>query len=576
MPIQKAKLVQAKSKSAVVAHWQRRSAGEGRFAVVTLFVAALAVVTIWGLWRYASAAAESAAANGPPVRVGVVADSTHVRVLAYSGFDIVSSAGRSVFTCAGQNVLRFSAAGGQPGAFFYYVVVSEFEKRKKPEARRLLTQLRDVLKVGMEILEVSDRLILPRDRAGLGDRLLVAVGPFDDLKLADQWNQYLSQTYRSYLVKDTSKRASGEILLYDHKDGLLARMKDSLTIRLKDEKQLISAEALQSAAAGWSSAKRTSPRYRGTIEIRLNDQARLTAINTLLLEEYVKGIVPSEIGGESPYESLKAQAIAARSEAYHKLGLEHHINDLYDFCGKVHCQNYLGVEEQTPASVRAVDETRGQVLVYQNQVIDAVYCHSCGGVSADSADVWRSLNFPFFQAVYDRRFWRSLANLSSEQSADAWLSSRPDVFCNSDQRGFPDYAKKYFRWTRRMSGAALQRAVNETQNVGQVLDLQVIERTESGRVRVLRVVGSKTSIPFTGSEKICALFNDLPSSFFILRVDHDTAEPHAVKSATIQGGGFGHGVGMCQMGAYMMAKRGYLSLDILSHYYPKTTIRKIY
>jgi len=574
MAIARARLVRPSPVDA--ARWQRRNAGEGRFAALTLAVITALVVAAWGVWRFVGdAVAESVTSDGPQVRVGVVGDSTHVRVIAYGAFDLMSSAGRTVFTCAGPNVLRFSAVGGQAGTFYYYVVVTEFDKRKKPEARRLLGQLRDVLKVGMEILEVSDRLALPRDRAALRDCLLVAIGPFDDLKLADQWNRYLSQTYRSYIVKDTSKRASGEIQLFDHSDRLLARMKDSLSIRLKDDKQLLSVEPLQSPAAGWSLLKRTSPRYRGTLEIRLNDRGRLTAINTLPLEEYIKGVVPSEIGGQSPYESLKAQAIAARSEAYHKLGLEHHINDLYDFCGKVHCQNYLGVEEQTVASVRSVEETRGQVLVYGDQVIDAVYCHSCGGVSADSRDVWKSGNYPFYQAVYDRRFWRS-SNLSSERSTDAWLSSRPDVFCNPDQRGFPDYAKKYFRWTRRMEGAALQRAVADAQNVGQVLNLEVVERAESGRVRVLRVVGSKGSVRFTGSEKICALFNNLPSSFFVLSVENDAAAPHAVKSVTIRGGGFGHGVGMCQMGAYMMAKRGYLCADILAHYYPKTTIRKIY
>lgn len=573
MSTEKARMVRAKSRSAP-GGWQRRRRGDNRFAVLTVAAVVLSVGAIWELWRYAGAAAEPAV-NGPPVRVGVVPDAAHLRLIAYGAFDLSSSAGRAVFTCAGPNVLRFSAVGGQPGTFYYYVAVCDFEKRKKPEARRLLSQLREALKVGMEILEVSDRMIFPRDRVGMSDRLLVAVGPFDDLNLADQWNRYFQQSYRSYIVKDTSKRASGEIQLYDHNDRLLARMKDSLLVRVKDENQLLSVEPLANPGPGWSGQKRTLPRYRGTIEIRLNDQGRLMAINTPSLEEYVNGVVPSEILGSAPYEALKAQAIAARSEAYHKLGLEHHINDLYDFCGKVHCQNYLGVEEQSLASVRAVAETRGQMLTYQNQVIDAVYCHSCGGVSADSADVWRSLNFPFFQAVCDQRFWRA-ANLSSEQAANTWLSSRPDVFCNPEQQGFPDYAKKHFRWTRRMEAAALQRAAGNVQNIGPILDLQVAERAESGRVRVLRVTGAKGSLRFTGSEKICALFNDLPSSFFVLDVEHDATSPNAVKSVTIRGGGFGHGVGMCQMGAYMMARRGYSCADILLHYYPKTTIRQIY
>jgi len=600
MILGKTKLVVAKPKS--TGAWQHRRVGEGRFAAITLVVAALTVVLIWSLWRpEGEAASPTAEPNGRPVRIGLVSDSTHVRLIAYGGFDLFSSAGRAVFTCAGPNVLRFSAAPGSADAAYYYVVIFDMEKRSKPMAFSLLAALRDKYKVGSEVLEVSQRLILPRDRAGQGDRLVVAVGPFEDLKLAEQWKQYLSdfsvagqwlqylsslrlaeerrkylwEAHQVYIVKDTGKRASGEIHLYDHSDQLLARMKDSLTIRLHDDRQTLSVEALQSSASGWSLRRRTTPRHQGSLEIRLNAQGRLTAVNTLPLETYVNGVVPSEIGGGAPYEALKAQAIAARSEAYHKLGGDHHNSDLYDFCDGTHCQKYLGVEEQTAASLKAVTETRGQVLMYQNQVIDAVYCHSCGGVSADSADVWRSPSFRFFHPACDQRYWRN-ADLSSERSAASWLKSQPDVYCNPGQRGFPDYAKKYFRWTRRMEGTTLQRRVNSDQNVGQILDVQVLERGNSGRVRALRVVGSKSSVRYTGLEKICGLFNDLPSSFFVLEVEHTSANPRTVASVTIRGGGFGHGVGMCQMGAFMMAYRGFSCSYILQHYYPETSISTIY
>jgi len=549
-----------------------------RVPLVLLLIATAAGLAALGVWLPSGAAMRSSLGpEGPTIRVGVVNDATNLRVIAYGGFDILSSAGRAVFTCSGPSVLRFSAVGGRPGTFYYYVVVAEFEKRNKPQARRMLAQLRKALKVGMEVLSTSGRLAMPKDRAGRGDRLLVAVGPFDDLKLADQWKNYLLRTYTgAYLVKDTSKRATGEIHLFDIRDRLLARMKDSLTIRLKNPQQVATVEPLKSVAAGWASRKRTRPRYRGMLEIRLNGRGRLTAVNIVSLEEYVKGVVPSEIGGSAPYEALKAQAIAARSEAFHKLGSDRHLDDPYDFCDKPHCQTYHGVEDQTRASIAAVNETRGQVLVYGNTVIDAVYCHSCGGVSADSRDVWHSMRYPYFRAAYDRRFWRSSPNLSSERRAAAWLKSRPDVFCNADQRGFPQYAKKYFRWIRRINGTRLEHLINGYSRVGKILDLQVVERAESGRIRVLRVVGSRKSVRFTGGENIRMLLGDLPSSFIVFEADHDPRPPHAIRSLTIWGGGFGHGVGMCQMGAYMMGRRGYSCAQILRHYFPGTTIRRIY
>ena len=548
-----------------------------RLPACAFLLSLLAGAALWAVRLSSSAAVDSqGSSEGPTLRIGVVRDSTHVRLIAYAEFEILSSAGRAVFTCAGPNVLRFSAVGGRPGTFYYYVVVAEFEKRNKPQARRLLTQLREALTVGMEILETSPRLAQPKDRTGQGKRLLVAVGPFDDLDLADQWKQYLLRTYPAYIVKDTSKRATGEIHLYDRQDRLLARMKDSLAIRLKDERQLLSVEALEQTGPRWADQKRTRPRYRGSLEIRLNDSGRLTAINALSLEEYVKGVVPSEIGATAPFEALKAQAITARSEALHKLGSDHHLNDPYDFCDRPHCQTYHGLRDQTGTSVRAVTETRGLVLVNGNEIVDAVYCHSCGGVSADSRDVWRSLNYPFFRAAYDRRFWRSSPNLSSERRAHSWLDSRPDVFCNPTQRGFPEYAKKYFRWTRHMDGAKLEQTINRIRRVGQILDLEVVERAESGRVRVLRVHGSRERVRFTGGPNVCLILGDLPSSFFVLDAEHDRRSPHAITSLTIRGGGFGHGVGMCQMGARMMAHRGYSCEEILGHYYPQTSITKAY
>ena len=564
--------------SNMVVHWRRQVNRQWRSATLPLFVAALAVVAVWALWCYAGTAVQSGyPPSGPTVRIGVVADAAHVRVIMYGPFDIISSAGRAVFTCAGSNVLRFSSSVGQPATSSFYVVIEEFGRSQKSLAYGGLAAWREVLKAGMVLLEGSSSLVAPKSRSALADRLLVAIGPFDDVRLAEQWEQSLQQRKSGvYVVKDTSKRAASEIQLFDLTDRFLARMKDSVSIRLKDALQVVAVEPI-TPGVGWATQKRTTPCYRGTLDIRLNERGRLTACNCLPLEEYINGVVPSEIGGWAPFEALKAQAIAARSEALHKLDGEHHLGDLYDFCGKVHCQLYRGIEDQTAASLAAVAETRGLVLSYKGQIVDAVYHHSCGGVSAGGPDVWRSDNYPFFRVAYDdRSLWRFSANFSSERQADTWLAARPDVFCNSDQRQFPEYARKYFRWTRRIEGSWLERSVNDHHNVGQILDLQVARRGESGRVGALRIVGSKSSILYTGVDNVCAALNDVPSSFFTLHVEYESQSPRRVKSVIVNGGGFGHGVGMCQMGAYMMAMRRYSCETILAHYYQGTRSAQAY
>jgi SpoIID/LytB domain protein len=512
--------------------------------------------------------------NGPSVRVGVLRDEKDLRVMAYGPFDILTSAERVVFTCPGTSVLWFSSVGGQPGTVYYYVVASDYDPKERRQAQYLLGQLRQLLQVGMEVLETTDRMTRPRELAGKGERLLVAVGPFDNLALAEQWKTFLSRAYPAYIVRDTSKRATGEIYLYDGMGRLLARLKDSVLIRMRNASQCIAVD-LKPSSANWTSVNRTRPCARGNIEIRLNDSGRLTAIEVVPLEEYVQGVVPAEIGAESPFEALKAQAVAARSEAMFKLRTDRHPGEMFDFCATTHCQVYRGLDGQTRQTIQWVKATAGMVLFSGNDVVDAVYCHSCGGVSADSNDVWHSSKFPYFQQAYDGRM-QAHPRLADERSAADWLKARPDVFCNADQPGFPNYAKKYFRWTRRISGEQLKRAANNEKKIGDVVNVQVTDRAESGRVREILVTGTNGSVKISGSYTITGFLNELPSSFFCFEVDHEPNAPHAVRSVTVQGGGFGHGVGMCQMGAASMARRGYPCEQILSKYFPATTIRKLY
>lgn len=568
---------QSNTKPVVRVHRGRRYLSpRARRVAAPIAVGAMALALVLAL-RCAGTATEDGdtTAQGPEVRIGIVTNATHHRVIAYGAFDILSSAGRAVFTCAGASVVRLSAVDGQPGTYYYYVVAADYPESQKRQARRLLAHLREILKVGMEILPTSERLAQPRSLAGRGDRLMVAVGPFDDLQLAEQWRSYLSRTYKSYIVKDTSKRATGEIHLYDGHDKLLARMKDSVTIRMKDPRLPMTVDRIPGLSKGWASNKPTNPAYRGLLEIRLNDDGRLTAVNVLSMEDYIKGVVPSEIGGTAPFEAQKAQAIAARSEAIHKLGTDRHPGELYDFCDNWHCQTFHGIKDQTASSVRAVGETRGIVLVHGGEVIDAVYCHSCGGVTAHSRDVWKSGDYTYFAAAFDRRYWRSEPKLGTERAAGNWLRSSPDVFCNPNQRGFPDYAKKYFRWTKQYDKVGLERRLNSYADFGQILDLQVLERADSGRVRMLRVVGSKRSLRYTGVDNICRVLG-LNSSFFVFTKEHESQAPRPIRSLTIHGGGFGHGVGLCQMGAYMMAIRGYSYNQILGRYYPTTSLGKAY
>lgn len=307
--------------------------------------------------------------------------------------------------------------------------------------------------------------------------------------------------------------------------------------------------------------------YRGHARVRVRSSS-LQVLNEIMIDDWLKGVLPAEIGKDSPPEALKAQAVTARSEAIFRLASPPHKSDGYDFCTGVHCQAYKGMGEETQAIQQACDETLGYVLVANDDVVNGVYHNVCGGVTAAAEDVWDGGPVAGLTPVFDV-MRGGQPNLQSESATAAFVNDPGrDCFCNPENPGYANYAKKYFRWSKTLTAAEAGRAAG----VGTLTDIQVVERRPSGRVRKLRVTG-------TGGSKV--LEKELPirnvfglwSGLFVLEVD---GGPGQIRSVTFKGAGNGHGVGLCQHGARELARRGARFDQILGHYYPTATIRKVY
>jgi SpoIID/LytB domain protein len=323
--------------------------------------------------------------------------------------------------------------------------------------------------------------------------------------------------------------------------------------------------SLQSASNGAFTYLGT--KYRGEVHLLVRGGS-VDVINDVFIDDWLKGLIGAEIGDDAPMEALKAQAVAARSEACYKLLRPPHAQAGYDFCSGVHCQAYKGMSRENERTVAACDATAGLILAASGDIVDAVYSNVCGGMSAMPEDVWDSPpGRPGYAVVRDGLNSRAL-NLSNDAAAARFIRNPGELFCDSAQPGYPKYAQKYYRWQVTRDIGQLQRAFG----VGTIRDIAVTERRPSGRVRQLTAQGATGTRTLTKELPIRRAL-DLWSGFFVVEPIRSGG---VITGAVFTGAGNGHGVGMCQQGARIMAARGMGFVEILRHYFPGASIERLY
>lgn len=273
-------------------------------------------------------------------------------------------------------------------------------------------------------------------------------------------------------------------------------------------------------------------RYRGTLELR-HRGAGLTAVNIVPVDDYLLSVVPEEMPTDWPAEALKAQSVAARSFALKSRG--RHAAEGYDLCTTAHCQLYKGIASEKTASTAAVRATRGEVLTYGGQPIEALFHTDSGGMTESSEDVWGS-RVPYLRAVRDTP-----------------LGTMP--------------------WTKTVSTADLEKKLAaKGHNIGRLRAIELSplaigraakDRTASGRVKTMTVMGTKGTATLSGNAWRSLL--GLKSTLFSAKLTKD--------SVTFTGFGAGHGLGISQWGAERLAETGKSYADILHHYYTGVTLQ---
>jgi len=297
-------------------------------------------------------------------------------------------------------------------------------------------------------------------------------------------------------------------------------------------------------------------------------------VNSIMFEELLKGLVPSEIFAKAHKEALRAQAVAARSEILSKIGHRHPGNP-YLLCSEQHCQVYSGLARDTPATTEAVISTRGEVIAANGRIVGAVYSSNCGGHTEDNDVAWEMDPDPALRGTIDAdedseiaKKWKGFGG--SEERLSGWIDARPRTWCQVSSYGRSDV----FRWKKVITAVEMNRLVAKKYKLGRVLDIKVVGRGASGRVTGVKIVGSRSAAYLGREFFVRQLFGGLKSGMFILNIDRDrNGNP---KKFVFRGGGWGHGVGMCQMGAIGMAEAGRDYRTILRHYFTGAGVEKVY
>ena len=344
----------------------------------------------------------------------------------------------------------------------------------------------------------------------------------------------------------------------------------------------------------------------------ITDKGKVTAVNRLPVEDYLVSVISSEMNANSPAEFLKAHAVISRSwvlaqikkrghsgnrtdcqpprpetEAEHIRWHDREDHSAFDVCADDHCQRYQGITKaSSPTVAEAVRSTCGQVLMYGQDICDARFSKCCGGISEEFRYCWEDKDYPYLHAVRDDKSPGELPDLTNEREAEKWIHHSPDAFCNTRDpqilalvlNGYDRLTTDFYRWRVKYTQKELSELIRRKMNTdyGKIIRLIPVERGRSGRISKLKIIGTQRSCVIGKELEIRKALSEthlLSSAFTVSCGEEKDGVPEWFE---LTGAGWGHGVGLCQIGAAVMGKQGYGYREILIHYYKGASIRKIY
>lgn len=513
---------------------------------------------------------------GPIVRIGVVQHRERIAISARGRYRVVLASGATLGMGGGlAEDAELEVEAGQPAVLGYRLVLAKSPDRQRAErvaAPDPALEPLETLVLGSEFAEgVSSREYWRCSRRFASEE--EAVGLQARLPGREQISMLVERVEepRGCVIVRTKegRTVAGEWVRFE---PLEEEAEDS---------RLVIHDVLVGVSFHWKHLERQ--RFRGVVEVRIDNRGLLTAINELPAELYLFSVNSSEMMSVMPEELLKAQTVAARNTLFATMG-KHHYADPFDLCADDHCQCYRGSSRETADSRRVTLATLGEVLVHEGTICDCRYSKMCGGIIESFESVWNEEARGYLVAKPDGEpGWdvETYFPADSEERAAALIAAKPEAWCNTtgqDVPGYLRYSAPYFRWEVRLDRQELEKRLSEYlgEDIGQLEALEPLSRGASGRIELLRVVGSRGSWVIGTVAKQYSIREALSPSFLYSSafvVDYERAGDGTIATVVLRGAGWGHGAGMCQVGATMMAYRGKSYREILAHYYPNSELR---
>ena len=440
----------------------------------------------------------------------------------------------------------------------------------------------------------------------------ISVGLFDS---ADKLEFVLNGDYK---LGNTSEIMNGTYFAQITKNGIiLSNLSDRIIFKSElilipediEKNRMLIKNVVIGIGFHWEQKKDFE--YQGSLVLFPNiDGKTMTVINRLPVEKYLYSVISSEMSSLSSIELLKAHSIISRSFVLYQIlnketastpamisnenevrkWYNREAHNVYDVCSDDHCQRYQGTTKIfTEAAGVAIRETYGLTLIFNGKICDAKYYKACGGFTEEFSAAWEDIDYGYLQAFHDNE---SLPEnfeypLDVEKNAEAWIKNAPTAYCNVNDEKIlskilPDFDQKtpdFYRWkisyTQEQLSEILKKKLKK--DFGRIISIEPLQRGKSGRIVKMKITGDKKIFIIGKELEIRRALSEshLYSSAFVVEA-LDPDETGIPQKFDIIGAGWGHGVGLCQIGAAVMAEKGFSYIDILKHYYRNSLLRKMY
>lgn len=409
----------------------------------------------------------------------------------------------------------------------------------------------------------------------------------------------------------TAEISNGKIKIANKSNSQLFESGIIFTPSLPADESFLINDVIIGVKFHWERKEKQS--FRGSIQFIIEDD-KITVINVVHIEEYLKSVISSEMSSKSSLNLLKAHAVISRSwllaqietakikkdlsleqkgmvisdtEIIRWYDREDHQN--FDVCADDHCQRYQGITKFfTDSAFAAVEETRGLVMKYGDEICDARFSKSCGGISEPFENVWENTHHPYLVDIIDYKFEPDGYNLdfSVEKNAIKWIDGDPHAYCNTNDSAilsqvllqYDRETSDFFRWKVVYSQEKVKELLKKRLDFdgGDIIDMIPVQRGKSSRLIKLKIKGTGKEIVIGKELEIRRALSDshlYSSAFYVEKKNIIDGVPQVF---VLHGAGWGHGAGLCQIGAAVMAERGFQFDEILTHYYKSVDLVKLY